>query len=126
GCGSDNGSSKSNSGSDSGNDKDEETYDITMAYMQFTDLSDIKTVEEELSKLTKEKINATVTLLPIQAGAWTQQTNLMLTSNEKLDLIMSSSFYNYSAQAVKGQLLPLDNLLESHGQGILDVVPEHM
>lgn len=123
GCSSDKGS---NSGSDLDNGKDEETYDITMAYMQTSDLSDIKTVEEEISKLTKEKINATVTLLPIQAGAWQQQTNLMLTSNEKLDLLMTSSFYNYSSQVSKGQLIPLDDLLQSHGQGILEVVPEHI
>lgn len=126
GCNSNKGSTGSNSGSGTNNDKNEETYDITMAYMQTSDLSDIKTIEEEISKITKEKINATVTLLPIQAGAWQQQTNLMLTSNEKLDLIMSSSLYNYSSQATKGQLVPLDDLLLSHGQGILDVVPEHI
>ncbi|CAM4192074.1 ABC transporter substrate-binding protein [Lederbergia lenta] len=104
----------------------EKPYEITMAYIASSNIEDVENVQEEINKITREKINANVTLLPISGGAWTQQTNLMLTGTEKLDLIVSSSFYNYGSQAVKGQLLPLDELLESHGKGILKEMPEHM
>lgn len=124
GCSSDNEPSGSNSRADSGKEKDEETYDITMAFLSFTTIDDIDLVQEEINKITKEKINATVTLLPINGGAWEQQTNLMLTGNEKLDLLVTGSNYNYSMQALKGQLVPLNDLLASHGQGVLDVIPD--
>ncbi|MCR2823311.1 ABC transporter substrate-binding protein [Lederbergia panacisoli] len=121
GCG-----SKKDGNTAGSNGKDAAPYELTMAYIASSNVDDIKNVQEEINKITKEKINVNVTLLPIGGGAWTQQTNLMLTGTEKLDLIVSSSFYNYSTQAAKGQLLPLDELLESHGKGVLETMPEHM
>ena len=102
------------------------SYEVVMAYMNFTNVKDLELVQEEMSKISKEKINATVKLVPISAGAWQEQSNLLLTGSEKLDLILSSSFYGYNTNAIKGQYLPLDDLLESHGQGILEVMPEHI
>jgi len=64
--------------------------------------------------------------LPINISAWDQQINLMLTGNEKLDLLVTGAGFSYSTKAVKGQLIPLDDLLASHGQGILDVMPSYM
>ncbi|KRG16540.1 hypothetical protein ACA30_00800 [Virgibacillus soli] len=118
GCGASEGSKSQGNG--------EKPYELTMAYIASSNVEDVESVQEEINKITKEKINVNVTLLPISGGAWTQQTNLMLTGTEKLDLIVSSSFYNYTSQAVKGQLLPLDELLESHGKGITEEIPEHM
>lgn len=106
-------------------DKDK-PYELTMAYIASSNVEDVESVQDEINKIVNKKINANVTLLPIGGGAWTQQTNLMLTGTEKLDLIVSSSHYNYGSQAVKGQLLQLDDLLQSHGQGILEKMPEHM
>ncbi|MBW8349708.1 ABC transporter substrate-binding protein [Bacillus sp. IITD106] len=101
-------------------------YKITMAYLDTGTQDDLKLIEEEISKITKEKINATVELLPTGFGVWNEQTNLMLTSGEKLDLIVTGSVFNYNTQAVKGQLVPLDDLLQSYGQGILEVFPDHI
>jgi putative aldouronate transport system substrate-binding protein len=97
-----------------------------MAIMTYTDMEDLPLVQEEVNKITKEKINAKVNIVAISPGAWQQQTNLMLTGNEKLDLIVSSSGFGYSTQAARGQYVALDDLLTTHGQGILDVVPEHI
>ncbi|WP_152393242.1 ABC transporter substrate-binding protein [Paenibacillus guangzhouensis] len=79
---------------------------------------DMKAVEEEINKITKEKINVSVNLMPINYGAYAQQVNLMLTSNEKLDLIVVGSPFGYSSQVSRGQLLPLDELLEEYGSNI--------
>lgn len=117
GCSNEESSTKSN---------EDGTYEVVMAYMNFSNIQDIDSVQEEISKIAKEKINATVKLMPISAGAWQEQSNLLLTGSEQLDLILSSSFYGYNTNAIKGQYLPLDDLLESHGQGILETMPEHI
>ncbi|MEH7336558.1 ABC transporter substrate-binding protein [Neobacillus drentensis] len=119
-------SSKESSSSNSSSSENK-SYEITMAYLTTSSkVDDLPLVQEEINKITKKKINATVKLVPISGAAWQQQQNLMLTSNEKLDLIMSSSFYGYNTQAAKGQYLPLDDLLQSHGQEILKVVPKNL
>jgi putative aldouronate transport system substrate-binding protein len=96
----------------------EDTYEISMVVIG-SDQKDIKEVESELSKLTKAKINATVKIIAIDWGAWSQQTTLMLAGNEKVDLIITSNtLFNYASQVAKGQLLPLDDLLEKYGKDI--------
>jgi putative aldouronate transport system substrate-binding protein len=116
--------SKENTSNDKSDSKDE-SYELTMAFPAFTKIDDLPLVQEEINKITKEKINATVKLMPIGAAAWAQQSNLMLTGSEKLDLIVSTAPL-YQVQAAKGQYIELDELLDSHGKGILEVVPEHM
>lgn len=79
---------------------------------------DLELVEQEMSKITLEKINATVKLERIEPAAWDQQTILMLTGNEQVDLIVTGGT-DFSRQVAQGQLLPLDDLLQSHGQEII-------
>ncbi|WP_338540644.1 hypothetical protein [Paenibacillus tundrae] len=55
--------------------------------------------------------------MPISFSNWMQQTNLMFSSGEQLDLM--PSIYNYSQSVLQGQLIPLVELLASHGQGIV-------
>jgi putative aldouronate transport system substrate-binding protein len=103
-----------------------EPVELTMAFLAFgPPPKDLELVQNEINKLTKEKINATVKLLPINASQYTQQTNLMLSSKEKLDLLITGNipgFLDYSGQSVRGQLLPLDELIEKHGKGIADAL----
>jgi putative aldouronate transport system substrate-binding protein len=108
--------------------KDSEApYEVVMAYMVGTNAPDLQLVQDEINKISKEKINATVKLVPINFSAWNQQVNLMMSGSEKLDLLVTASGFNYSGQVAKGQLLPLDDLLESNGQGIKGVVtPEYL
>jgi putative aldouronate transport system substrate-binding protein len=120
-------SKESSAGKKEGTSSKDEPYEITMAYLTLnSNIDDLPLVQEEINKISKKKINASVKLVPISGAAWQQQQNLMLTSNEKLDLIVSSSFYGYNTQAVKGLYLPLDDLLKSHGQDIIKAVPEHL
>ncbi|GGG22606.1 ABC transporter substrate-binding protein [Paenibacillus abyssi] len=95
-----------------------ESVQLTMAFLNIGNMADMGSVQEEINKITKEKINATVNLMPIDVAAWNQQTNLLLAGNEPLDLIVTSSFFNYSAQVAKGQLVELDELLETYGPEI--------
>jgi len=72
-------------------------------------------VEQAISEITKQKINATVKLTPISIGAWAQQSNLMLTSGEKVDLILVLG-RDLTSLVAKGQLHELDALLNDHGK----------
>ncbi|TBL71244.1 ABC transporter substrate-binding protein [Paenibacillus thalictri] len=108
-------------------DKGKAPYEINLVYMG-NESADIKKVAEAMSKITKEKINATVKLQPISAGAWSQQTNLALTSQEKIDVIMASSLYsNFTAQISAGHFIALDELLAKYGKDITKLVdPAYM
>lgn len=106
----------------------DEPVELSMVYMAFSIPKDLQLVQDELNKLTKEKINATVKLVPIQLGSYNQQINLMMTSKEKMDLVMTGNLSNimtFSQQVPKGQLLPLDDLLNEYGQGIKDALGQY-
>ncbi|MBU5347268.1 ABC transporter substrate-binding protein [Paenibacillus lautus] len=82
---------------------------------------DMQQVEDAINKIAAEKIQAKVKFEHISVGDWEQQTNLMFASGEKMDLLYLSG-YNFSNIVAKGQLKPLDQLLEQHGQGITDAL----
>lgn len=103
---------------------EEKPYELTMAF-QTSPTADVGLVQDEINKITKSKINATVKLLPINVSAWDQQINLMLTGNDKLDLFVSTSSM-YNAQVAKGQLQPLNDLLDKYGKGIKEYVPQEI
>jgi len=90
---------------------------LVVAYPTVQDQQDLLLVQDELSKITKEKINATVKLLPIGFGAYSQQKTLMLSANDQVDL-MISGLGTISQDVAKGLYLELDDLLESKGPGI--------
>ncbi|WP_239616554.1 ABC transporter substrate-binding protein [Cohnella mopanensis] len=99
-----------------------ETYEVVMGYPLLGPVpKDLGEVEAAISKITKEKINVTVKLLGIPFGQWFQQQNLMLTGNEKLD-VMLADFNTYGGMVAAKQLAPLDDLLNEQGQGIKDVL----
>jgi len=99
------------------NEGKEAPYEIKVIYSG-TPQKELELVEKEMSKITLEKINATVKLERLEPAAWDQQTILMLSGNEQVDLVSTGNVPFYR-QVAQGQLLPLDDLLESHGQDIL-------
>ncbi|MFD0717453.1 ABC transporter substrate-binding protein [Paenibacillus sp. GCM10027626] len=109
-------------GEEAGAKSDLEPYELSIAYFNIANSKDLAEVQDAINVITKQKINATVKLTPIDLGAWQQQMNLMLAGNEKLDLLITSTGMNYGTQAAKGQLLPLDDLLAQYGQDIIKVV----
>ncbi|MCC3374468.1 ABC transporter substrate-binding protein [Cohnella sp. REN36] len=123
-CGGSNGSNASAGTAGAAGSSASKPVELTMAYMNFGTTTDLQAVQDEISKITKEKINATVKLMPIDVAAWQQQVNLLLAGNENLDLLVTSSFYNYSSQVAKNQLIPLDDLLAQYGTGIKDTMNE--
>lgn len=112
-----------NTGSSSGGDSSTDTTVVLdVAFPIFGSVpKDLSLVQDSINAIAKEKINATVKLTPISFGNWEQQVNLMLSSGEKLDLMVVTSTL-YSGLVAKGQIIELDSLLDSHGQGIKDAM----
>lgn len=92
--------------------------DLTMAFLVTgSQPVDLAMVEEALNKVVIPKINAKIKLLPVNFGAAMQQYNLMLSSNEKLDLMMTFPM-TYSSLVGQGKIQEIGPLLDKYGQGV--------
>ncbi|MDF2522598.1 MAG: hypothetical protein K0R31_239, partial [Clostridiales bacterium] len=87
---------------------------------------DLQLVQEEINKITLEKINAKINWQVIPVGSWNQKLNLMLSSGEKLDLFPVQGA-GFSSSVAKGQIIAIDDLLSKYGQGIKGAIePEFL
>lgn len=125
-CGSGSGSNSGSGGSGGGGEgteTKEKPVELVFAIPNTgTPMTDLDQVIEEINKISLQKINATVKVNLIDWAAWNQQINLILAGNEQLDLLVTSAYMNYSSMVAKGQLVPLDDLLQEHGQGIMEAM----
>ncbi|GIP58435.1 ABC transporter substrate-binding protein [Paenibacillus woosongensis] len=88
-----------------------------------TPQKDVDKVMEEVNKYTKEKINATIKMKMIDFGDYTQKMQVMAASGEPMDVLFTSSWaFDYVQNARKGAFMEIDELLETHGQGIKEVL----
>ncbi|MFB9276534.1 ABC transporter substrate-binding protein [Cohnella cellulosilytica] len=94
-----------------------EPYEVSIVYFG-TPQADDALVEEKLNEFFKEKINATVKLMPIASSDYKNRTELMMNTGEKMDLVFTASWLNFFGNVSKGAFLELDDLLEQYGQGI--------
>ncbi len=116
--------SEQTSSEQGGGTQQEEPTDITVSFMTFGETpADMQLVEDAVNEISIREINVRVKFLPIGIGSYGEQTNLMLTSGEKLDL-MSTIYWNFTAQVAKNQLMPLDELLDDYGQDIQSTLGE--
>lgn len=89
-----------------------------------TAISDVPLVQDAVNEHIKDLINAKVNLTLISPGDYVQKTNLLLSGNEKVDLMIVSPFFGFHNQVARGQLQPLDELIDQHGPDIKAVVGE--
>ena len=88
-------------------------YEIQWYFIGNPGQSDMAAVEEELNKVLKEKINATVKMNSFAWGTYEDKVNMMLAGGESLDLVYTSSgVLNYSLNAAKGAFVALNDLLD--------------
>lgn len=94
-------------------------YEIAMTYMTLGQTpADLDKVEEKVNEITMAKINATVKFLPMSIFERESQVQLMISSGEKLDLMMSTFNNGISDYVNSGELLPLDDMYAQYGDGI--------
>lgn len=118
--GSKNADSGSNSGAAAGNS--EEPVNLIW-YTIGTPQKDVDRVMEEVSKYTKEKINATITMKMIDWGDYAQKMQVNVASGEPMDIIFTSAGgFDYVQNARKGAFLQLDELLEQYGQDLKNTI----
>ncbi|WP_042166139.1 ABC transporter substrate-binding protein [Paenibacillus gorillae] len=123
-CGSSNGGTKN--GGQASNAPESKIEELTVAFpMVSSAQQDIQLVEDAVNKITEQKIQARVKFMPISAGEWQQQTNLLFTSNEKLDLMFVNGSL-YSGMVAKGQLIPIDELISKYGGGITKALGDYL
>jgi putative aldouronate transport system substrate-binding protein len=92
-------------------------YEISL-YYPGTPQPDQTVVEAEMNKYLKDKINASIKLMPIDWGAWTDKINLMIASGEDADIIFTAGWFGYATNVAKGAYLELDDLIAEHGKDI--------
>ncbi|MGG4482502.1 ABC transporter substrate-binding protein [Paenibacillus illinoisensis] len=113
------GGSESASESDGAGDDSVELIWYTIGTPQ----KDVNKVMEEVSKYTKEKINATVTMKMVDWGDYPQKMQVNVASGEPMDILFTSSGgFDYVQNARKGAFLELDELLPKYGKDLMDTI----
>lgn len=117
-------------GSDSGSneasgDSGADYAQVTYAYCTFNNIpteEDLDVVEEEINKITRNKIGAEITLQPIAISDYPSKVSLALQGGEKVDIYESlGDFSNYVSSDMT---YDITDLLTEHGQGIIDTIGE--
>lgn len=78
-------------------------------------------VAEALTAVVEPLINVKVKFLVMDMSSAGQQLNLMLSSGEKLDLMMTMP-YSYQGLVASGKIQEIGPLLDEYGQGIKDLL----
>lgn len=79
--------------------------------------ADLAQVQDAINKYVTPKINVKVTLLPVNFGAAMQQYNLMLSSGEKVDLMMTFP-QTYASLVAQGKIQEIGPLLDKYGKDV--------
>lgn len=82
--------------------------------------TNLSEVEDAINAVVGETVDAVIRLKPLEWGTYGDQTNLMLSSGEKMDLFFSySGTKDYSN---KGQLTPITDLVGIYGAEMQEVM----
>ena len=109
----------------------EEVEDVAELEIMFWTLSgflpeDVDMVEDAINAITEEKINAVVNLNIVEMGTYYEQVNLMMASQEKLDLLVTlpGGPAHFNSLTAQNQLMDITDLVQEYGQDLLEVIPD--
>ena len=106
-------SNQSEAGDSTSDLKDGKTEELLMVWPgSNASPADMQAVEDAMNEIIGEKVDAKVKLQIIEWGAYNDQTNLMLSSGEKLDMVFLMS--NIREDGQRGQLYPINDLVETN------------
>jgi len=105
-----------------------EEYEIVYYMLSNTISQGLPAVVEKLNEMVKPKINATVNIVMLDWGTWTDKFNTSINAGEKMDIAFTADWYGYVDSVANGYFLPLndpdDNLLEKYAaQTVKDLGP---
>ena len=127
GCGSSGGNTTDVSGSAEStaatqNVKDSGEMETIVFATPLSKTVDMTQIEEELNKITEEKINVHVKIEGISMANYSNQIGLMMSGGEQLDVF--GWIGTYSTLLAKNQLMAIDDLLDEYGAGTKEVLGE--
>ncbi|KNY27817.1 ABC transporter substrate-binding protein [Pseudobacteroides cellulosolvens] len=93
-------------------------YEIN-AYFLAPQCKDVKLVQEELNKILKRKINATIKLNYYWWDNYQNKQQMAVASGDKIDIMFSPSWWGFNDYVAKQAWLPLDELVAKHGKDII-------
>lgn len=102
-------------------DFDAEPYEATFMYWAGNDARDLASVQEAFNKLTMEQLNMKVNLMPMTFGTYMQQIQMILSSDDKLDIFpyFSSNMGSYISS---DYLVNLNEYLDTCGQDMIRII----
>lgn len=103
------------------NTSGQDAYTVKILAPGDASTEDCQKVSAAASAITKEKFNTEIEVTRVGFGSYDQQVNLMLASNEKLDL-MYQYCGNVTTAISSGQILPLDDYLEGYGKDLKEQI----
>lgn len=99
----------------------EDPYEVVMCYIYYGTLSeDLQMVEDAINEVALEKTNTQVSLLPLSFSEIDTQPSLMISSGEKLDLLLGFRQANFLNYINSNMLLELDDLYAQYGSAIAE------
>lgn len=109
------------------NNDDTEPVELTVYFQTHMGAQDAQDeVAAAMSEITREKLNANVTLVPIDGGSYKQALTLAFSGGEQVDLFNTCGLDSYAAVVNHGYALNLeeDGLIQTYGAGILDTIDQ--
>lgn len=84
--------------------------------------SGLTAVEDAINEITEKEINTHVNLNLFETGAYAQQMNLMMSSNEAVDLMVTlpGGPCSFSTMASQSQLMDITELAAEYAPGVLE------
>lgn len=99
--------------------------ELSWYYPQWSTQSDTQEVEAAINKITEQKINAKIKLMPTDGGSYEQKLNTMVAANEKFDIAWTSFWmFNYAQNARRGAFVELGPLLEKNAPELQKLLPD--
>lgn len=90
--------------------------------------SGLQDVEDAINEISEAEINTHVTLQMLEMGNYEQQVNLMISSGEQLDLMitMPSGSTSFTTMTSQNQLIDITDLLSEYASRTVETVGDYM
>lgn len=116
------GNSVENDGNNGVETPDGEPYEVVMSFPYYGTLKpDLQMIEDAMNEISVAEINVKMTMLPLAMNEVLTQQSLMISSNEKLDLMLGMRQSGFLELINKKMAIPLDELFEKYGKEIEEI-----
>ncbi|HHV13364.1 MAG TPA: ABC transporter substrate-binding protein [Clostridiales bacterium] len=99
----------------------EEPYEATLMYWVGNDARDVDAVEAAFNELTMAQLNMKVDLMPITLGTYTQQIQMIMSSDDKLDILPVFGS-NVGPYIDAGYLIDITPYIDTVGKDLVDII----